>query len=566
MAVPSQRREWRIQRLIQLAALSPMEGVAVLAFSLMAAVLAPIGITAGQRVRPAAPASGGAAVRRQASNGAGAEPLLRNAQQLIQQGKLGEARTVLSQGLKVFPHEAAFYNFLGIVNARQNDFGQAEEDFRKAIEESPGYVGAYLNLGHLYQAEKGRISGAASKAAAIYRKILQVDPGNSEAIYQYAALEMQQGHFKNSLGHLLKLPPPALKNPRVLALLCAVHAGLGQNQDAAEDARRLLASAELTEPDVTSIVPTLNAQHQEPLSIQLLEGLKRRHLASSSALNELGRLDERTGKLTQARQALEQVAAGEPRSVAPLMELAHVAQQQHDDRGALGYLAHARVLEPRNASVHFFFGMICVEMDLHQEAYSSLKKAVELDPNNAYYNYALGAVCTQREDATEAVPYFRKYCALRPQDPRGKLALGAAYYYSHDLDSARAELLKIENVKTTSGGANYYLGRIANDQGNWAEAAQSLEQAIRDDPHYADAYAMLGNVYLNQKRYEKAGNALRRALEIDPENYLANLKLTVLYQRTKDPRAAAQTHRFAAVRGARKERVKSFLRTIRVVP
>lgn len=564
MAGPSRQSQWPTRRPVQSTGQSPAAGVVLLILSLFAVLWTPVGIAGAQGPVPELPASEEGAP--QGSTAAGPAPLLTKAQQLIQQGKLEEARKSLLQGLGLYPHEAAFYNFLGVINARQSDFEQAEKNFRKAVQESSGYIGAYLNLGHLYQAESGRTPGAASKAAAIYRKLLQVDPGNSEAIYQYAALGMQQGQFRDSLRYLLKLPASARQNPRVLALLCADHAGLGENQLATADARRLLASPDLAEADVTSIIPTLSAHHQEPLAIQLLERLERRHLASASALNELGRLDERTGKLTQARQALEQAAALEPRSVAPLVELARVAQQQHDDRGALGYLAHARVLEPRNASVHFFFGMICVEMDLHQEAYASLKKAVALDPDNPYYNYALGAVCTQREDPNEAVPYFRKYCALKPHDPRGKLALGAAYYYSHDLDSARAELLKIVNDKATSGGANYYLGRIANDQGNWTDAARSLKLAIHDDPQYADAYAMLGNVYLNEKDYENAGNALRRALAIDPENYLASLKLTVLYQRTKDPRAAAQARRFAAVRNARQQRVKSFLRTIRVVP
>ena len=42
---------------------------------------------------------------------------------------------------------------------------------------------------------------------------------------------------------------------------------------------------------------------------------------------------------------------------------------------------------------------------------------------------------------------------------------------------------------------------------------------------------------LNRKEYPLAEKELARALEIDPNNYTANLNLMVLYQRTKDPRA-----------------------------
>src|ERR1039458_6919535 len=78
--------------------------------------------------------------------------------------------------------------------------------------------------------------------------------------------------------------------------------------------------------------------------------------------------------------------------------------------------------------------LVCVQMNLAEEAYQALKKAVSLDPNNAYYNYAMGAVALEREEPSEAILYFQKYCQLNPHDPRGRLALGSAYFASHDED------------------------------------------------------------------------------------------------------------------------------------
>ena len=58
----------------------------------------------------------------------------------------------------------------------------------------------------------------------------------------------------------------------------------------------------------------------------------------------------------------------------------------------------------------------------------------------------------------------------------------------------------------------------------------------------------------------------RRRLEINPDNYTANLNLMILYQRTKDPKADEQAKRFEQVRQERAQRVKDFLRTIEVRP
>ena len=492
--------------------------------------------------------------------------ILQQAKGLIEKGDLVGARTILTQALKSFPRDSALHNFLGVVEAQQRNFPEAEASFKAAIEENPRYAGAYLNLGHLYQDYASRRPALRNQALEAYSRLLRVDPQNREANYQSAVLLMQENDFERSLECVARLPAAARKRARVLALLLAGHAGIGKIAPAQNDLLQLLASPDLTEADALTALESLENGKQQSLAIQLLEGIEKRGLASPATLNQLALLQEKDGHMDQARQTLEKEAAAEPDRAAPLVALARVANQQQDYKGALGYLAHARALQPQNAAIHFFFGMVCVEMDLHQEAYDSLKKAVSLDPGNPYYNYALGAVCTQREDSQEAIPYFQKYCEVKPQDPRGRLALGAAWYYSHDLDSARRELLKVTEDNITAAGANYYLGRIANDEGEWTEAAKYFGVAIRHAPGYADAYAGLGGVYLNQKNYGEAEKALLHALHIKPDDYLANLNLMVLYQRRKDPRAAAQARRFADVKNERDQRAKLFLRTIRVVP
>jgi len=243
-----------------------------------------------------------------------------------------------------------------------------------------------------------------------------------------------------------------------------------------------------------------------------------------------------------------------------------VANAQHDSTAALGYLAHARDLDPHNAAIHFFWGMICVEQNLIHEAFQALEKAVSLDPNNAYYNYALGTVALQSDQARQAIPYFQKYCELRPHDPRGRLALGSAYFNSHDDDSALKTIAPLAAYPETAAGAQYYLGRIANQQGNYEEAIRHLQLSLQANSNYADAYAELGLIHLKRKEYPQATKALEKALQINPDSYLANLNLLILYQRSQDPRQTEQAKRFDLLKEERARRVKESLRTIQVEP
>jgi tetratricopeptide (TPR) repeat protein len=496
-----------------------------------------------------------------------AEDKAQEIQQLVEKGDLAAARAQLTQVLKNSPEDPGLLNLMGIVDAQQGNYRAAEASFQKAIAAAPKFVGAYLNLGRLYQENAGKDPEALKKGQANYERLLKIDPANLEANYQVAFLECRRQSFESSLRRLSRLPDNARGRPQALAVQCADDAGLKKQAEAESAADQLLKHPDLAEADVLQIVPILETLRDDTLLEKLLEGLETRQMASATSLHQLALLYQQHGKLAPARATLEKVAQLQQSvSVPLLLELARVADQQGDHEGTLGYLAHARDLDPNNAPVHFFFGMVCVEMNLAEEAYRSLQKAVRLDPGNPYYNYALGAVMMNRDVVRDAYPYFRKYCSLKPGDPRGHLALGAAYFYGHDTQRAREELQRVVKYPATSAGAHYFLGRIANQEGHYAEAQEELVKALAANPGYAEAYAELGLLHLKQKEYAQAEQELRKALEVSPDSYTANLNLMILYQRTSDSRAGAQVRRFEEIKKLRAEKQKEFLRTIEVRP
>jgi tetratricopeptide (TPR) repeat protein len=492
--------------------------------------------------------------------------LLQEIQQLIQKGDVAQARRQLTQMLTASPDDPNALNLLGVVDAQEGKYRAAESDFQKAIAKAPHFTGAYLNLGRLYQENAGKDPGALKKAAGVYEQVLDFEPANLEATYQSALVLWRLGSFKVSLDRLSQLPAEAQTHPQALLVRCGDYAGLNDLPQAERAADQLLKRPDLSQADVFTLLPSLLARHHEELAVRLLEGLDQRGLASTGVLEKLASLYESRGKFDRARATLERAAQLQNFPVPLLVKLARLAYKQGDYEGALGYLAHARDLEPNNAGVHFFFGLVCVEMNLVQEAYTSLQKAVELNPGNPYYNYALGAVMMARQNVREAYPYLKKYCTLKPEDPRGRLALGAAYFYGHDPELALQELESVLKYPKTAAPAHYFLGRLANQKGDFAGAMKELEQAIKLHPQYDDAYAELGLLYMKQKEYAKAEESLQKALGMNPDNYTANLNLMILYQRTKDPRADAQTNRFEKLRKTLAEREKEFLRTIEVRP
>jgi tetratricopeptide (TPR) repeat protein len=396
--------------------------------------------------------------------------------------------------------------------------------------------------------------------------LLRFQPANSEALYQSAFLSLGQGSYANALNRLSGLPAEAQEYPQALALKCAALGATGRRAEAEAVADRLLANRDTTDADVYLPVLHLEAHGASDLAEKLLRAQAEQRQGSYESFYALGAFLKRQRKLEQARAAMEKAAEYRAHDVPLLLDLARVAYDQKDRKGALGYLAHARDLQPQNAGIHYFWGVVCIEESLAQEAYNALKRAVELDPENPHYNYVFGSVAVQRTDASEAIPYLKKYRQLRPDDPSGRLALGAAFAESYEYEQAKAELMEAVRDPKTAGGAHFYLGRVANQTGALDDAVRELQTALQVHPDTPEIHAELGSAYIKLKNYPEAGKALERAIELRPDSYTANLNLMILYQRTKDPRAKEQGERFRQIRENWDKSRMEMLRTIQVQP
>jgi tetratricopeptide (TPR) repeat protein len=485
---------------------------------------------------------------------------------LLDSGKLNEVKARVGEALRRYPSDAALHDIAGAVDAQQGSYREAERHFRTAIEHDSRLVSAYLNLGRLYQEHARDEADAPAKALRVYRSLLQIDANNPEALFQAAYLSACNGDWAASRAFLKRLPDSGRSRPQVLVLLATDLQGLGDRRQASEASDALLQHPDLTEEDVVAAVPALERLNDDEFGERLLEGLDARHAASAESLRRLGAMQMRLGRLDRARDTLERAVGSTDSPSAPLLlDVARVAYRQKDFERALGYLAHARDLEPQNAEVHFFFGVVCIELNLGSEAYESLKKAVALAPENPFVNYAMGAVAIHRHEPSEAIPYFEAYVRMKPDDPRGRFALGAAKFYSNDFEGARADLQRAAEMRGNAAGAHYFLGRIARQLNDLDTARDEIGQALKADPRYPDALAELGLLQTRSGDYDAAERTLNQALAIDGDNYAAMVNLAALFARTRDPRREEQNARLAALQQKRAVAGQEFLRIIEVL-
>jgi tetratricopeptide (TPR) repeat protein len=487
-------------------------------------------------------------------------------QQHMERNDLQGARSLIASAQGMFPANGGLENLLGVIEVQQGHSDRAIQEFSAAILHEPGLASAYLNLGRIYMQTAGSDKTARASALRAYDRLLRMEPNNAEANYQAAMLLMWDHNYERSLQHLTRLSPDDRSRIGAQIVLCADEAALNHASAADKAAAAIVAAPDLAEQDAMEVLPALQAAHRADLIESIFAAANDKNPLSADGLRILGLAQEGEGKLEIARKTLERAFTQSNSSVPILVDLTRVAKASKDYQGALGYLAHARDLQPNDAGFAYEFGVLSLRLGLLGESRKAMGEAVKLSPDNPEYNFGMGTVSSFAQDATQGLPYLQKYHALRPTDPTALLAIGTTYFRARNFDSASIWLKQAVAHDTTAADAHYYLGRIARAVGHLEDAKHELEQANTLTPDRPDVLGELGQVFIASHEYREAETYLDRAVALDPENYGANFGLLQLYARTGDPRREEQSKRFDEIKSNDEQHYQEMMRIINVRP
>jgi Flp pilus assembly protein TadD len=485
-------------------------------------------------------------------------------QQHIEQNDLEGARMLAHKAQIASPKDGGIENLLGVIEIQQGHSSIAVQQFSAAIKYDPSLISAYLNLGRVYMLSAESDTNARASALDTYDKLLRKEPGNPEANYQAAMLLMWNHSYQPSLDHLMRLSMEDRERIGAQLLLCADEAALNHGEAAEKAAAAIIAAPDLTEQDAMEVLPALRVSHRADLIETIFATVNKKAPLSANGLRILGLAQEGNGKLEAARTTLEGAFAKSDSSVPILVDLTRVAKAEKDYQGALGYLAHARDLDRKDASFAYEFGVISLRLSLLGEARKAMSEAVKLVPDNPDYNFGMGIVSSFSQDATQGLPYLEKYHVLRPSDSSAVLAIGTTYFRAKNFADASKWLKQAVLDKDTAADAHYYLGRIARVESHLDEAKHELEQANNLAPNRPDVLAELGQLCVASHQYSEAQNYLDQAVKLDPENYAANFALLQLYARTGDSRREQQSSRFDEIKTKDEEHYQEMMRIINV--
>jgi tetratricopeptide (TPR) repeat protein len=150
--------------------------------------------------------------------------------------------------------------------------------------------------------------------------------------------------------------------------------------------------------------------------------------------------------------------------------------------------------EPNNPEHRVNLGYSLHLVDKSDDAIKQLHIATDLDKKNVSAYFNLGLVYNDQERYDDALKQANKAVELAPRDYKGFLLEGMVYRKLKMYDDAIKSLQEADKLMPVNNDIIFEIGRVAEDQGNVADAEELYKKALSFDPLYKPASEALARL------------------------------------------------------------------------
>jgi tetratricopeptide (TPR) repeat protein len=170
----------------------------------------------------------------------------------------------------------------------------------------------------------------------------------------------------------------------------------------------------------------------------------------------------------------------------------------------------------------------------------STRAAQELAQNarSSYQAHELNAEALEIQGKwDEAAKEYRLVLQQNPRLPGihfrlGRLLLSRPNPGPTVAEDAKKEMQQELEIDPSNAGAEYVLGELARQAGQWPDAVEHFSRASKLDSGFGDAFLGLGSSLLSEKKFPDAITPLETAVKLEPANPAAHYSLAVAYSRS----------------------------------
>ena len=451
------------------------------------------------------------------------------AEALLQQGSLYEARNKTLEQIKLHPSNAAGYKLLGIIYSEEKDYANALDAFQHALTLDPRSTGLHNNLGNVYLAQ-----GKPDLAEKEFRKALLIDPANRDGNFNLGLVLLAKGKSAEAILHFLRVQP---QDTETRFNLMKTYLQTGKTTEGLKIANEISAASK-DDLQLHLTLGVLLATEKQWNAAQLeLEKANALRPESFEILYNLGQAYLRGGATAKAELILNRALKLKPDSPEALYVLAQVYQEQKRAVDAMDLLVRAHKLAPENADIIFLLARVSMSQNYFEDAIPLLESGLKVAPQRADLRAALGESYFMAGQANKAIEEFQKLVEVDPTS-RSYVSLGLSYRHLGKFDEAKKYFQEGLKKDPRDASCLFNLGYIEERQGNAAGAEKFFQDTLRANPDYPEALLELANLRITAKRYEEAAELLRKYVKVSRDAAGGYYKLAMVERNLHQMEAA----------------------------
>jgi tetratricopeptide (TPR) repeat protein len=384
--------------------------------------------------------------------------------------------------------------------------------------------------------EVGRVEidelGRTADAVQTYRRILEIDPTNEEAVSRLDALLEAAERWDDLAAHIEFQVDNAVDGAASIALRqrlgLLTEAQLGNAARALDIFEDVLADDGGFAPAVDAVTRHLDDEEHGPRAVQILEPIHREQDDWAALIPVLEH------KAVQARDALDRAETW--REVAQLQET-----RAGNGERAFAAWSEALTADPADESTQAAVDRLASALGNWKDYLETCEAVVEATDDPTLKGSFLRTIATTHDrrlgDPRAAIQSLRRMIEADPEAPGGLEDLealqvmvgdwiGLAWVYERKLEGAVDPLERSELC--------YRLGGLFEEQLADPERAVSFfQQATDERPGDPAAYGALDRLFASQNDSERLADVLERRMEVEPEvdaRVEVGMRLAELYE------------------------------------
>jgi tetratricopeptide (TPR) repeat protein len=272
---------------------------------------------------------------------------------------------------------------------------------------------------------------------------------------------------------------------------------------------------------------TLSAITPEPPGVERLRGFiyyQQKNMVAAAAAYAKAVAQDPSDLESMQMRGVALYSLGRPAEAIPLLEGAHAA------------------VPSANVDPNYVLGVCYIAVRRYDDARHAFAAQYGFAPDSAPAYLLAGRLLLRQENPAAAEDFARKAIALQPNLPLAHQLLGEVALARAQLPEAIMELNRERELNPLNGSVYDRLGDAYVRSGDDEKAGEALSRAVLLEPNATGPYILLGKVMLNQQNNLLAELYLERAVSMDPRNYMAHTLLGQAYRRTG--RTAEATREF----------------------